>query len=134
MTLALDTSGYSQFALGVERAIAAMEAAESLAIPTVVLGELFAGFRRGSRERANRKRLEEFIETFEVQILPVTEIEADWYAKVVARLRAEEKPIPTNDVWIAACALAAKASLLTADGHFDFVEGLTVLKLPALIS
>jgi tRNA(fMet)-specific endonuclease VapC len=133
MILALDTSGYSQFAVGVERAIAAMESAESLAISTVVLGELFAGFRRGSKERTNRKRLEEFIETFEVQILPVSGSEAEWYAKVLAKLRAAGKPIPTNDVWIAACALAAKASLLTADGHFDFVEGLTVLKLPAAI-
>jgi predicted nucleic acid-binding protein len=134
MILALDTSGYSQFAVGVEAAVAAMEAAESLAISTVVLGELFAGFRRGTREKANRKRLDEFVDAFAVRILPLTIVEANWYATVIERLRATGRPIPTNDAWIAAAALAAGAGLLTADRHFDVVAGLKVIKLPVEIS
>lgn len=130
--LALDTSGYSHFALGREAAIAALEEAESLAISTVVLGELFAGFRRGNKEKANRKRLDEFIDLFAVTILPISAVEANWYAVVLERLRAAGRPIPTNDLWIAASALAADAVLLTADRRFEFVPDLKVKRLPAV--
>ena len=43
---------------------------------------------------------------------PVT---ADRYARIAAALRAKGRPIPTNDVWIAAHAMETGADLVSAD-------------------
>jgi tRNA(fMet)-specific endonuclease VapC len=45
-------------------------------------------------------------------------------------LRAKGKPIPNNDIWIAAHALETGAELLSFDDHFQWVEGL-VWTIPA---
>ncbi|MFQ5740382.1 MAG: PIN domain-containing protein [Acidobacteriota bacterium] len=41
-----------------------------------------------------------------------------------AKLRHKGKPIPINDVWVAAGALSRNATLVTNDAHFVHVEGL----------
>jgi tRNA(fMet)-specific endonuclease VapC len=129
MTLALDTSGYALFDAGFVPAVEHMERAARLAIPTIALGELLSGFRKGSRRRGNITRLEQFVATFDVEWLDVTHAVAERYAQIHDQLRRRGTPIPTNDLWIAACCLAAGATLLTADPHFHRVEGLHVLQL-----
>ena len=47
---------------------------------------------------------------------PVT---ADHYARIAAALRPKGRPIPTNDVWIAAHAMETGADLVSADGHTE---------------
>lgn len=42
----------------------------------------------------------------------------------IVSLKRKGKPIPENDVWIAACALQHDLILVTRDGHFEYVEGL----------
>ena len=39
-------------------------------------------------------------------------------------LRKKGKPIPTNDIWIAAQAMELGAKLVTFDGHFKEIAGL----------
>jgi predicted nucleic acid-binding protein len=46
---------------------------------------------------------------------------------VEAHLRERGHPIPTNDLWIAACALCADARLLTSDTRFAAVPGLIAM-------
>jgi tRNA(fMet)-specific endonuclease VapC len=129
VTLALDTSGYALFDAGFAPAVEQMERATQLAIPTIALGELLSGFRKGSRMRQNIARLEEFVETFDVQWLEVTPAVAERYAQIHDHLRRRGKPLPTNDLWIAACCLAADAALLTSDPHFQRVEHLRIVQL-----
>jgi tRNA(fMet)-specific endonuclease VapC len=129
MTLALDTSGYALFDAGFEPATEQMERAGRLAMPTIALGELLSGFRKGSRMRQNVARLEEFVEIFDVEWLEVTRGVADRYADIHDELRRRGTPIPTNDLWIAACCLATDAALLTSDPHFERVDGLRVMRL-----
>ncbi|MXZ01781.1 type II toxin-antitoxin system VapC family toxin [Candidatus Poribacteria bacterium] len=40
------------------------------------------------------------------------------------RLRRRGRPIPNNDIWIAAIALQHDLVLVTRDAHFDEVESL----------
>ena len=54
---------------------------------------------------------------------------AQMYGKVKSELKAKGRPIPENDIWIAATALAAKLSLVTADSDFEHVDGLLLEKL-----
>jgi tRNA(fMet)-specific endonuclease VapC len=48
------------------------------------------------------------------------------YAEILAHLRRSGRPIPTNDIWIAASALVYDMILVSADAHFRFIDGLTV--------
>jgi hypothetical protein len=53
-----------------------------------------------------------------VRLVPVIADTAERYALIYAYLRQKGRPIPTNDLWIAASAMEHSAELLTADGHF----------------
>jgi tRNA(fMet)-specific endonuclease VapC len=117
-TLMLDTAGYSAFKRGQQEAIDALRQAPSILLPTVVLGELLAGFEVGSRRLENRRELAEFQASPRVRTVQITEDTAERYARIYAYLRNAGRPIPTNDLWIAASAMEHGAELLTADRHF----------------
>lgn len=52
---------------------------------------------------------------------------ADRFGRIAAALRAKGKPIPQNDIWIAAHAMETGADLLSFDRHFEAVEGLALV-------
>ncbi len=52
---------------------------------------------------------------------------AEYYALIVRRLKAKGRPIPTNDIWIAANAMKHGLALYSFDGHFGQIEGLLLL-------
>jgi tRNA(fMet)-specific endonuclease VapC len=49
------------------------------------------------------------------------------YAKLRFKLKKKGRPIPENDLWIAAIALQYQVPLLTRDQHFQYVDGLTIV-------
>lgn len=59
-----------------------------------------------------------------MSLLPVTLVTADRFGRIAATLRRKGRPLPTNDIWIAAHAMESGADLLSFDGHFEHVEGL----------
>ena len=120
----LDTNAYSRLALGDEHVLDVLSEAETVYLSIFVLGELFAGFKGGQRERKNRLQLKSFMEGPSVKLLFATDATAEIFAGVKDSLKRRGKPLPINDVWIAAHALEAAASLITFDAHFDHVEGL----------
>jgi tRNA(fMet)-specific endonuclease VapC len=122
--LLLDTNAYSAIACGHPGATDLMRRAESLVFSTVVLGEVLAGFRHGSKLAENLERVRRFVAQPRVTLVPVTWTTADRYSRVYAALRRKGKPIPTNDMWIAAHALETGADLVSFDPHFRDVEGL----------
>lgn len=114
----LDTSGYSAFKRGHEGAIDILQRAGEIVLPAVVVGELLAGFRMGSRNRINRRELDGFLASARVRIAPLGAETAQRYAEIVSYLRDRGTPIPTNDIWIAACAMEWGLRLFTTDRHF----------------
>jgi tRNA(fMet)-specific endonuclease VapC len=120
----LDTNAYNAFKQGQTETVAVLAAADTLLLNSTVLGELLAGFAAGTRESKNRAELSRFINSPRVQTVPVTADTADSYALIYASLRRKGKPIPTNDMWIAASALEHAAALLTLDAHFVHIDGL----------
>lgn len=128
--LVLDTSSYSHFRAGNERVLDLIAAAEIVLLPTIVLGELEAGFTLGRRGSENRTLLAEFLSEPFVSILPVTPAVARVYGRLFADLRRAGTPIPINDIWIAASTLDCGGHLLTFDGDFEYIASLdrTVLK------
>lgn len=122
--IVLDTSTYSHARRGIEVAIDAIVRAEIVIVPIVVLGELEAGFRVGSRFRENRRALEEFLSEPFVQVLSADAETATRYGETFAALRRAGTPIPVNDIWIAAATLACGAHLVTFDEDFSAIPGL----------
>lgn len=55
-------------------------------------------------------------------ILPVDEATAKAYSEVRDELRQKGRPIPENDIWIAALARQHGQPVVSRDGHFDYVE------------
>ena len=98
----------------------------------IVVGELLAGFRRGSRFEQNVADLRAILDSPYVFFVPVGSVTADRYARIVASLRAKGRPIPTNDVWIAAHAMETGADLVSADRHFKHVDGIVWVQIPAV--
>lgn len=124
MKILLDTNAYSDLARGSAPLADWVRRAEAVLFSSVVAGELLGGFRRGSRLRENVADLQRFITQPRVHFLPVTWITAERYSRIYAGLRRRGKPIPTNDMWIAAHAMETGAELLSSDTHFQHVEGL----------
>jgi predicted nucleic acid-binding protein len=117
----LDTSAYSAFLRGHPELKSRIQEGEEIVVTPVVLGELKAGFRRGSHRRRNEKQLATFLSSPRVFIVNVDESTSDRFAAVLDSLRASGTPIPTNDVWIAASAMQHGLRILTTDAHFTRV-------------
>jgi len=122
----LDTSGYSAFRRAHPGVVAAVEEAEEIVVSPVVLGELYAGFRRGSRVGENEANLRRFLATPRVEVLPLCEDTAQRYALILNDLRRCGAIIPTNDIWIAATAMEHGLHLLTTDSHYERVRQIAV--------
>lgn len=124
--ICLDTSAYSAFKRGNTTVVEAIATANRITLPAVVLGELLAGFRAGSRERANREELRQFLASPRVSSAGLDEDTAERYAEIILHLRKYGTPIPTNDMWIAAVAMQHGLVLHTTDPHFDRVPQVIV--------
>ena len=120
----LDTNAYTALLAGDEAVFDTLGAADRVLMSPIVLGELHAGFKGGSRERANRELLEEFLRRPTVVIIDVTAPTAEVFGVVKHQLEAAGTPIPINDVWIAAQAIETGSWLVTYDRHFTNVAGL----------
>ncbi len=95
-----------------------MRRARTVGVPAVVLGELRAGFRQGTRSDDNERELARFLAQPVVSVLDVDEEAAAHWADLFVALRRAGTPVPSNDMWIAAVALRDGATVLTYDGDF----------------
>ena len=120
----LDTNAYTALRRGDEAILDVLGRADTVFMSAIVLGELHAGFKGGSKEVLNRKELVEFNSQPTVRILHVTQETAEIFGTIKHRLKTAGTPIPINDVWIAAHATEAGAFLVTHDDHFATVPGL----------
>src|SRR5262245_23139855 len=119
MRLALDTNRYVDLAKGVPEVAARVARVDSLIIPFVVLGELRAGFRGGSRGEQNERELVRFLSSPRVEVVNPDDATTHHYARLIYQLRKQGTPIPTNDVWIAALVIQHQLHLYDRDQHFD---------------
>ena len=118
MNVTLDTSAYSQMRRGNQAILDVVRRAETIALSAIVLGELHGGFRAGNRCAENIAQLAQFLSKPSVRVLNITEETALRYAEIDVYLRKRGRPIPRNDVWIAAVALEHGLQLVTLDAHF----------------
>lgn len=129
MRILLDTNAYSALMRGSAAAAAAVRRAERVYLSSIVAGELMFGFRDGAFYARNRAQLESFLANRFVEFLAVTFDTADRFGLICAALKRKGKPIPSNDIWIAAHALEKGADLVSFDSHFEEIDGLAFVHL-----
>lgn len=123
MKLVLDTNIYSDYAEGLSQTVDFMATyGEFIYLPSVVLGELYFGFMKSSRQQFNEKKLQQFIGRLRVEIINVNADVARKYAIIYLSLQKKGAKIPINDVWIAASCMEVGGTLLTRDKHFKVVD------------
>jgi tRNA(fMet)-specific endonuclease VapC len=120
----LDTNAISALFRGSENVLRFISQAETVYISAIVLGELYTGFKHGSKEEQNRQWLTKLLEKPTVQTVDVSNETAEIYSDIMKALRKMGTPIPTNDVWLAAQAFETGSVLITLDKHFKNVQGL----------
>jgi predicted nucleic acid-binding protein len=115
----LDTNALSAMADGDPALEPVLKTANEIAVPVIVLGEYMYGIRQ-SRNRIHYERwLSEVIAT--ARVLTVDEGTAVEYAAIRDILKRKGRPIPANDVWIAALARQHALPLISRDEDFDSV-------------
>ena len=119
----IDTSAYVRLLAGKEDVLDAIAAADTIFFSVFVLGELYAGFAGGSRERENKALLHRFLSKPSVKMLNATAETADVFGMLKSNLKRAGTPLPINDVWIAAHAIETGSVVITYDAHFKMVPG-----------
>ena len=124
MRLALDTNRYTDLCRGHVSVVEAIELADEVWLPFIVLGELRAGFAVGTQGPRNEAVLRRFLLKSRVGVLYADDQTTHHYAAVYRQLRKQGTPIPTNDMWIAALVLQHSLVLVARDTHFDVLPQL----------
>jgi len=99
-----------------------LAAADEVFIPAIVLGELYYGAGKSSRSGENTARVDEF--AGERSVLGCDAEVAREYGAIRNELRLKGRPLPENDIWIAAIARHHGLVLATRDNHFQEVQDL----------
>ena len=129
MRILLDSNAYSLLMRGNKEVASLVRGAEEILFSVVVFGKLMYGFRRGTHFDRNASQLRSFLDNPHVTFANVGPITADRYSRIAVALRAKGRPIPTNDVWIAAQAMETGTDLVSGDRHFEHIDGLVWVQL-----
>ena len=129
MRLAIDSNRYTDLCRGIPEVVEALENAAEIYVPLIVIAEQRAGFAHGSNREKNGRILTKFLNNDAVFILPPDDQTTFFYAELYSYLRKKGKPIPTNDLWIAALVVQHNLVLFDRDADFDNLPQLARLPL-----
>jgi tRNA(fMet)-specific endonuclease VapC len=121
----LDTNIVIALFAGETAVVDKISQADELFVPSIVLGELFYGAERSGRTKQNQERVHQFAEAN--TILDCDKETAVWYGRIKNQLAQSGRPIPENDIWIAATAASHNLTLVSRDRHFLEIHDLQVL-------
>ena len=93
-------------------------------IPAIVLGELYFGAFKSAHPDNNVRAIEQLITARAVLICDG--ITASHYGRIKKALRDKGRPLPENDIWIAAIGQQHALKVITRDHHFNEIDDLIV--------
>lgn len=121
--IVLDTNAYTKLLAGDEKVLAVVASVEVIFMSIFVLGELYAGFQGGTKNRENQTILKRFLTKPTVKILNATSETAEAFGYLKNQLKQSGTPLPINDVWIAAHSIETGSVIVTFDQHFRSISG-----------
>lgn len=104
--------------------LAHLSETDHIFIPSIVLGELYFGAYKSAHSERNVRRIEEFVAASAVLVCDV--VTAMHYGRIKKALREKGRPLPENDIWIAALAQQHNLTVVSRDQHFQEIESLPV--------
>jgi tRNA(fMet)-specific endonuclease VapC len=118
----LDTNIAIAFLENEAAVVTAIREATNVWLPSIALGELCYGARKSGRPQHNLSHVQALAE--QLTIVECGAQTAWHYGEIKEQLRAKGRPIPDNDLWIAAIAKEHGLTLWTRDNHFAEVPDL----------
>lgn len=118
----LDTNAVSALLAGDPALAEILKTGPRHHLPVIVIGEYYFGLIRSRYRRRLTSLFEDLIR--ESGVLHIDETTAGTYSVVREELRQQGRPIPENDVWIAALARQHGEPIVSRDQHFDQVPDL----------
>ena len=115
----VDTNILSKLFSGDSAIRKTLDTYDEIFVPFIVVGELYAGFRVGTKFADNQAVLQDFLQNPNVHILQSNDETPGIYGELFAFLRKQGTPIPINDVWIAATTIQCGLPLFTLDSDFN---------------
>ncbi len=97
---------------------------DAVFLPSIALGELYFGAFKSAHPDDNAERIDRLAAS--TAILYCDGTTALHYGRIKTGLRAKGRPIPENDIWIAAIAQQHGLTVVSRDLHFREIEHLPV--------
>jgi tRNA(fMet)-specific endonuclease VapC len=121
----LDTNIIIALLNGDDAVLANLDQASEVFVPAIALGELFFGAAKSGRPTENIDRVQRF--AVGRAIISCDFDVAREYGRLRHRLKEKGRPLPENDIRIAAAAMYHGMNLVTRDGHFREIEDLKII-------
>jgi tRNA(fMet)-specific endonuclease VapC len=123
----LDTNVITRMLANDEAAIRVIAKIDLYYTSVIVVGELYFAAFNSSRREVNIKAFNDFLSC--VEVIPIDRAVCMAYSEIKLILKKKGRPIPENDIWIAACAHARGLSVATFDNHFSEITQLKLVKI-----
>lgn len=124
MKVCIDSNAYIDLTRGRSSVAQFLAGCDEILVPAAVIAELSNGLNKARDPRAQHQALARFLSRPGVSVVPADFAIAMRWGFLAHILRRKGRPIPVNDVWIAATAFETASVLLSYDRHFDAIEGL----------
>ena len=116
----LDTNIITAWLKGEKPIADKIDNAKEIYIPIIAIGELYYGALYSTRIEKNISDIKRITSYYNV--LLIDEAVTLIYGNIKAALRKKGKPIPENDIWIAAIAQHYELAIVTRDKHFKEID------------
>lgn len=123
---ALDTNIIIDLFKGNREIADKIDQAKNIYLPIPALGELYLGAESSDRKQHHLQQIKTLLRL--VQILNTSEQTAEIYGSIKTHLKRQGKPIPENDIWIAALAKEHNLPVVTRDNHFKHIPELKIIE------
>lgn len=116
----LDTSAVIHFFKNNRVILEKLNTFNEVYVNSTVVGELYYGAFASSDKTKHIHQITSFLS--KCILLDVDSETAKVYGSIKSDLKKQGRPIPENDIWIAASSISANLPLLTTDGHFKLLD------------
>ncbi|MGE0373808.1 MAG: type II toxin-antitoxin system VapC family toxin [Planctomycetaceae bacterium] len=97
-------------------------AAAEVFVPAIAVGELYYGAQHSAHVEKNMRLIREFAANSVVLACDLST--AEHYGRIKNELKSKGRPLPENDLWIAAIARQHGLTVVTCDHHFKAIDAL----------
>ena len=106
--------------------ITRLHAFSEIFVPSIAAGELYYGAYRSANVQKHLDQTHGFLKNYTILVTDI--ITANLFGSIKTALKSKGKPIPENDIWIAAASIQANVPLVTRDPHFHRIGQLKLVE------